>query len=402
MTKISLRRVAAAGTLALLVGAGLVGFDSFRSKTDEKPSYLTAVVERKDVSESVLATGTLKALKQVSVGAQVSGQIKSLRVALGDQVTKGQVIAEIDSLTQQNSLKQAEAQLKDVTAQRAGKVATLKQAQLAFQRQKVLLKQDASSKENYESAEATLAVTQAEIAALDAQIQEATVSTDTAKVNLGYTTITAPMDGTVVYVAVKEGQTVNAAQTTPTIIKLAELDTMTVEAEISEADVVKVSPGMPVSFTILGEPDHLYAATLRQIKPAPDSISEEDTTGTTSTSSTSSSSSSSAVYYNGLFDVPNPDGKLRISMTAEVTIKLAEAKAALVIPLSAIGGAKNGKASVQVLGTDGTVATRTIDIGIADGALIEVKNGLAEGERVILREAAETDTANRGAPPMGF
>jgi macrolide-specific efflux system membrane fusion protein len=304
-------------------------------------------------------------------------------------------------MTQQNALKQAQAQLKDVTAQRAAKVATLKQAQLAFDRQKTLLKQDASSKEAYESAEATLTATQADIAALDAQIQEATVSADTAKVNLGYTTITAPMDGTVVYVAVKEGQTVNAAQTTPTIIKLADLSTMTVDAEISEADVVKVTPGMPVSFTILGAPNHPYAATLRQIEPAPDSISEDDTTGSAGSSS-SSSSSSSAVYYNGLFDVPNTDGRLRISMTAEVTIKLAEADNALVIPLSAIGEAKAGKATVQVLGADDAVSARTIETGIDDGALIEVKNGLDEGDRVILQEAAQTDTANRRMPRMGL
>lgn len=401
MTKTTLRRAAAAGTLALLVGAGFFGFDSYRSKAAEKPSYLSAMATRKDISESVLATGTLEALKQVSVGAQVSGQIKSLHVALGDQVKKGEVIAEIDSMTQQNALKQADAQLKDVTAQRAAKVATLKQAQLAFDRQKLLLKQDASSKEAYESAEATLAATKADIAALDAQIQEATISTDTAKVNLGYTTITAPMDGTVVYVAVKEGQTVNAAQTTPTIIKLAELNTMTVEAEISEADVVKVTPGMPVSFTILGDPDRPYTATLRQIQPAPDSISEDDDSGSSS-SSASSSSSSSAIYYNGLFDVPNTDGKLRISMTAEVTIKLAEAKGALTIPLSAVGDVANGKASVQVLGADDAVTTREIETGLDDGALIEVKSGLQEGERVVLREAEQTDTANRRMPRMGL
>ncbi len=402
MTKKILRRTAAAGTIALLIGAGFFGFDSYRSKAAEKPSYLSAVVARQDLSESVLATGTLEALQQVSVGAQVSGQVKSLKVALGDPVKKGEVIAEIDSLTQQNALKQAEAQLKDVTAQRAAKVATLKQAQLAFDRQKLLLKQDASSKEDYESAEATLAATQAEIAALDAQIQEATISSDTAKVNLGYTTITAPMDGTVVYVAVKEGQTVNAAQTTPTIIKLAELGTMTVEAEISEADVVKVTPGMPVTFTILGAPDHPYTAILRQVQPAPDSIAEDDDGGSSSGSSSGSSASSAAIYYNGLFDVPNTDGRLRIAMTAEVTIKLAEADNALVIPLSAIADQKDGKASVQVLGGDNAVSTRSIETGIADGAMIEVKSGLQEGERVVLREAAQTDTATRRMPRMGL
>ena len=124
------------------------------------------------------------------------------------------------------------------------------------------------------------------------------------------------MDGTVVSLEVEVGQTVNASSSSPTIVKLANLDNMVVKAEISEADVPRVVPGQKVYFTILGDPNTRIDATLRAVEPAPDSISSD---------STASSSSSTAIYYNGLFDVANPDHKLRISMTAQVTIVLDQA-----------------------------------------------------------------------------
>ena len=384
-----------------MVLAGGAAFQAYSSDTEDAPSYLTATVARRDITQSVLATGTVKAQAQVSVGAQVSGQIKSLKVAIGDRVTKGQIIAEIDSMTQQNELKQAEARLKDVTAQLQSKRASLRQAQLAFARRQLLLQQDAGSEEEFESAQATLRVTQADIVALDAQIQQAAVSVDTAKVNLGYTVITAPIDGVVIHVAVKQGQTVNSAQSTPTIIKLADLDTMTIEAEISEADVVKVAPGMPVTFTILGDPDHPYTATLRAIKLAPESVLKEDD-ATTSGNTGNATGSSSAIYYNGLFDVPNPDGRLRIAMTAEVSIRLAEVEGALVIPLTALEATDGDRAVVQVLDTKGQAVERDIVTGISDTAGTEVKGGLAEGERVVLGSASTEGDAPQSDPLTGW
>jgi membrane fusion protein, macrolide-specific efflux system len=384
----------ALGVLAAIgTGIKLVAFPA-----QSAPSYLTADVVKADIEQTVLASGTLEARTQVSVGAQVSGQIKSLKVALGDQVKAGQLIAEIDPRTQQNELRDAQARLQDVKAQRLSKQATLKQAQLQFQREQTLLKADASSREDYETAEATLSATKADIAALDAQIQQSTIAVDTAQINLGYTQITAPIDGTVVYIASKEGQTVNAAQTTPTIIMLAQLDTMTVKAQISEADVVRVKSGQPVYFTILGDPDHRYDATLRQIEPAPDSISDEDTASSKSSAS-SSTASNAAIYYNGLFDVPNPDGQLRISMTAQVSIVQAEAKNVPVIPKTALGRKhKDGSYSVSVIGADGKPADRKVNTGIDDTVNIQVTDGLQLGERVVIGEA--TGTAPAPAQPQ--
>lgn len=390
-----------------VLGAAALVARSHLSTADE-PHYVTARVRERDIESSVLATGTLEAALQVSVGAQVSGQIKSLKVALGDQVKKGDLIAEIDSMTQQNALRQAEAQLNDVTAQRRSKMATLKQEKLAYARQQTLLQADAASREDFETAQANMDATTADIAALDAQIEQAHIAVDTAKVNLGYTKIVAPMDGTVVYVAVQEGQTVNANQTTPTIIKLATLDTMKVKVDISEADVVKVSPGQKAVFTILGDPQHQYDATLQQIEPAPDSISEDDTTSnsTSSSSSNSASSSTAAVYYNGILVAPNPEGKLRISMTTQVSIILASAKGALVIPQTALlAQGRDGAATVEVLDDKGKPVARKIRTGISDAADIQVLDGLKAGEHVVIgdsSQATDSGATRRRRIPMGL
>jgi len=390
------------------------------------PSLATSSVTRGDLEQTVDATGVIDAYKLVSVGAQVSGQIKSLKVQLGDVVKQGDLIAEIDSVTQQNSLKNAQAALENIRAQRAVQTASLKESELAFARQKEMLAAEATSRADYEAAEANLASTRAQIRALDAQIMQRETELSTAQANLGYTRITAPIDGTVVAVVAEEGRTVNANQSAPTIVKLARLDLVTVNAEISEADVVKVKPDMPVYFTILGKPDHKYEARLRTVNPAPASISTDSTTS----SSSSSSSSSTAVYYNALFDVENPDGTLRIDMTAQVSVLLAQASDALLIPTVALGpkvpeggpaGAQReprslGEAQrqqrqararpdaaalansnsyiVRVLGKDGQPAPRRIKVGLNNGSSVQVLEGLEEGEQVVVGEVTDAEKAS--------
>jgi membrane fusion protein, macrolide-specific efflux system len=248
----------------LIVAVAIVALVAFRvTRPAPRPALATSPAAVSDIENTVVATGSLEASQLVSVGAQVSGQIKSLKVQLGDRVKAGDLIAEIDSTTQLNNLRNARAALTSTRAQRAMQAANLKQAELAFERQKTMLEQEATSRADYENAEATLASTKAQIEALDAQIEQGQTTLDTAQANLGYTKILAPMDGTVVAVVAKEGQTVNANQTAPTIIKLAKLDTITVSAEISEADVIKVQPGQTVYFTILGNPEKRYYGKLR-------------------------------------------------------------------------------------------------------------------------------------------
>ncbi|SMF35153.1 efflux RND transporter periplasmic adaptor subunit [Desulfovibrio gilichinskyi] len=377
-----------------------IGMKFILFPANQSVQYLTTKVVKSDIQETVLATGTLEAFKQVSVGAQASGQVKSLNVSLGDEVKKGDLIAEIDSQSQENNLHIAEADLENVKAQLTAKKAELNLAESEYKRQKGMLGAKATSIQDYESALATLAETKAEIAALDAQIVAASIDVDTARVTLGYTSITAPMDGIVVAIVTKEGQTVNAAQATPTIVKLAQLDTMTVKAEVSEADVVKVYPGQKVYFTILGEPDHKYKATLRSIEPAPDSIEDEDSNDTTS-------SEDEAIYYNALFDVPNPDHKLRISMTVEATIILNEATNVCIIPEGALGAKdEQGRSSVQILSADGKPETLKVHTGLSDSVNIQIIDGLKEGDSVILGEAdADSvikEESNRPRQPMGL
>lgn len=380
------------------VACGAYALKSWLLPTSAGPGLLTAEVRTTDIEQTVVATGTLEAYKQVSVGAQVSGQVTKLYVDFGDQVKLGDMIAEIDSLTQQNDLANTKAALANTKAQRAVQMATLKRVQLAFARQKSMLAQNASSREDYEIAEADLNTARAQVAALDAQIQQAQIQVSTAEVDLGYTKITAPIDGTVVGVVVKEGQTVNSAQSAPTIVKVAQLDQMTVRAEISEADVVNLKPGLPVYFTILGEPGKRYNASLRMIEPAPDSINTSDT----SSGASSGTTTDTAVYYIGVFDVPNPDGKLRIAMTTEVNIVLDSAKGVPSLPVSALGNAnRDGSYTVQVLGKGGKVEQRDIRTGLENSISAQVLEGLEVGDKVVLGDAAAgSSTTMRMRGPM--
>ena len=386
-------------TIALgLVALGAVAKWQFFPAA-QPPSFVTATATTTDLQDTVLATGVLQAFKQVSVGAQVSGQVKVLKVALGDKVKAGQLIAEIDSVPQQNTLRNAEAALANMEAQLKAQKATQIQTSLALQRQKELRAADANARADLESAQAANDLALANIDALKAQILQAQVTVDTAKVNMGYTRITAPIDGQVVAIVTQQGQTVNANQSTPTIIKLAQTETMTVKTQISEADVTRVKMGQKVYFTILGEPDKRYTATLRSIEPAPDSILTDTTTSTTS------STTSTAIYYNGLFDAPNPDGKLRISMTAQVQIVRADAPGALTIPATALGPrGKDGSYTVRVVGADGQAQPRSIKVGLNTNVSVQVLEGLVEGDKVVIGDAA-TAPSKTGAqggmrPPM--
>jgi membrane fusion protein, macrolide-specific efflux system len=357
----------------------------------DKTEYITASVVKMDIEEKVLASGALNAWKTVEVGAQVSGQLKKLHVALGDQVKQGQLLAEIDPVLQRNSLRDAEASLENVRAQKRSRQAMLRQYESAYRRQQQLLAQDASARSELEGAQAQLDSTRADIAALDAQINKAKIAVDTARANLGYTRIVAPMDGVVISIVTQEGQTVVSAQSAPTILKLANLDTITVKAQISEADVIRVKPGQTAWFTILGDSDMRHYSRLRAIEPGPDSTTSN------------SSSSSTAIYYNGLFEVPNPGRKLRVSMTAQVSIILREARQVLCIPASAIGDREqDGRYTVKLLRNNGP-ETRRIHVGINNNVQVQVLDGLREGDKVIIGDSstlpAAAETSPGGPPP---
>ncbi|WP_441368215.1 MacA family efflux pump subunit [Acinetobacter lwoffii] len=449
MPKIKPTKLIMAAVIAIaLIAAGWY----FLKPKEQPPQYITAEVTQGDIESSVLATGILEATKMVSVGAQVSGQVRKMYVELGDQVKQGQLIARIDSVRQENDLKTAEASIKNQMAQLAVRQANLAKVEAEYNRQKAMYAQDATSRSELESAFANYKTAQADITAINAQIEQSRLTLATAKEDLGYTQIVAPMDGTIVAIVTEEGQTVNANQSAPTIVKLAKLDTMTIKAEISEADVMKVEEGQTVYFTTLGNNEKKIYAKLRQVEPAPNSINTDG--------NTSSSSSSSAVYYNALFDVPNEDGKLRIDMTAQVYIVLDEAKNVLTIPAAAIQGSnrppranrgeargegslgeggsasppegdsaqgnrpagerparlnlseaelaliEQGKAQrgvVRVLQADGTAKPTPVLIGLNNRATAQVLKGLKRGDQVVIADGSDTsnDAAKRGGNSRG-
>ncbi len=399
IVKPRLPRTRRARLLLLLVAIILiVAIVAWMLRKPAAPALATSPVSRGDIEQTVEATGVIDAYKLVSVGAQASGQIKSLKVQLGDTVRQGDLIAEIDATTQRNAVLNAQASLDQVKAQRAVQQAGLREAQLEFARQQQMLAAEATSRAEFDAADAQLRTARAQIQSYDAQIKGRDTELATARANLAYTRITAPMDGTVVAVVAEEGRTVNANQTAPTIVMLARLDLVTVNAEVSEADVVKIKAGMPVYFTTLGEPDRKYHATLRQINPAPASIASDSS----SSSSSSTSSSSTAVYYNALFDVENPDGTLRIDMTAQVSVLLNQAKDVLTIPAVALGNrTRDGQYVVRVADEDGMPTPRRVRIGINNGATAQVLSGLKEGDKVVVGEATTAITAARGAGNRG-
>lgn len=387
--------------LLLLLAGAVWAVRHFWFTPPPPPQVATATVARADIEDTVLATGTIFASKLVSVGAQVTGQVKALHVQLGDVVKQGQPIAEIDALPAQNALRTAQAQVQSAQAQARAKQATLVQAELTAKRQRELVESDAGARADLEAAEATLATATAEAAAQQAQLNQARVAENTAQLNLGYTRVTAPMDGVVVAIVTEQGQTVNANQSAPTLIKLARLDTMTIKAQISEADVPRVKAGMPVYFSLLGDPDRRIEAKLRAVEPGPTTIAS-DGSGSSSSAGTSSSATS-AIYYNGIFDVPNPEGRLRINMTAQTTIVLASARQALTLPSAALGArGRDGRYRVRVLQEGGEIVEKPVRIGLNNRVQAQVLEGLAEGERVVTSEAvagAGPSLGRRGGAP---
>lgn len=378
--------------LAVLGGAGAAGWWYFLAPSQASTAPDTVSVTRGDIETTVLASGVLEASALVSVGAEVSGSIKAVHVTLGQAVKRGDLIAEIDSLNQENAVKSAEAALAGIEAQKRNQEASLVAAETSLARQQQLSANSLVSQTSLETAQAAVDQAKAQIAQLEAQIAQARLTVESAELNLARTRIVAPADGTVVALLVEAGQTLNANSSTPTIAKIANLDTMVIKAEISEADVVKVAPGQKVYFTILGEPDQRIEATLREIEPAPTSIAEEST------------ASGSAVYYNGLFDVPNPDHRLRISMTASVTIILDEARNVLTLPSSLVSRKGPDGGTMVMVYDPTTEETRParVEVGLNNNITAEIVSGLSEGDQVVNATGARLTTGTGSGGPGGM
>lgn len=383
--------------IALLAVAALAAGMWWWLKPKNEINYLTEPVVRTNIAQTVSATGEISAAQLVDVGAQASGQIKKLHVTLGQQVKKGDLIAEIDSTSQLNNLNTNKAKLDTYQAQLVSAEIALRSADKKYQREQALWKEDATSREALEDAQDAFAAAKASVAELKSSIRQTQIAINTAEADLGYTRITAPMDGTVVAIPVEEGQTVNANQTTPTIVQVADLSTMLNKMQIAEGDVNKVKAGMKLTFTTLSQPDNVREATLESIDPGLTTMSQGSYT-------TSTDTTDSAIYYYARSLVPNEDNVLHIGMTTENTIIINQAEKVLAVPKLAVKQ-RGGKQYVRVLGENNQPQEKEIITGLSDNMNTEVKSGLGEGENVIISEAAAGETSDSvgrgmGRPPM--
>ena len=357
------------GTVVLL--AGTFFYKKMSNKSDI--TYMTQEVVRGNIEKVVNATGEIGAIELVDVGAQVSGEIEKLYVELGQKVKKGDLIAQIDSTTQQNEVDVNKAKLESYNAQLKAAKVSLNIAKTQYERSSRLMKKNATSRESFENFRNTYETAKSNLAELESLVKQTKINLSTAETNLGYTTIVAPTDGTIVSVPVEQGQTVNSAMSTPTIVQIADLTKMEILMEISEADITSVKPGLKVSYSILGDSKE-YETTLKSIDPGLTLLTNGEYTGVVG--------SDEAVYYYGRLEIPNEDEKLRIGMTTENTIYVNSASNVLMIPTMAVFR-KDGGLYVNII-KDGKVEERRIEPGISNSTTLEVKSGLSEGEEIVL------------------
>ena len=381
--------------LGLAVAAG-AAYYFFSSNSKQETTYLTESVTRGNVEKTVVASGSVESVNEVDVGAQASGKITKLYVKLGQEIKKGEMIADIDSTTQINTLNTKKAALVSYQAQLKAKKTAYDVALSSYNRLSKLYGQKATSLDSLNTAKSTLDNAKAEMEAIEANIKQAEIEVNTAETNVGYTKITAPMDGTVISVPVSEGQTVNANQTTPTIVTIADLSKMKIKPEISEGDITKVKAGQEVSFTILSDNQTLYYSVIDSVDPA--NTTTSNSSSTSSSISSSNSSTTSAIYYYANVLIDNPDRTLRIGMTTENNIKIANAKDVLLVSNMAIQK-RDGKSFVNVLNNKNQSEKREVETGVQNDFKTEIKSGLNEGEKVIVSQIANGEQV--GSMPRG-
>ena len=368
---------------ALVALAALFGCKAWFK--DEPVSYITEPVIRKNIEKAVNATGEVKAIELVTVGAQTSGKIEYLPVKVGQRIQKGDLIAQIDSTTQENDVNSTKAKLTSLKAQLNAAEISSKIAEKQFVRERRLLKKNAASQEDFENAKDAFEAAKAKVTELKASIAETALALNTAETNLGYTKITAPLDGVVVSVPVKTGQTVNAAMNTPTIVQIADLSQMEILIEISEGDIGKVQTGAKVTYTVLSAPETVYETTLKSIDPGLTLLTNGEYTEVVG--------SDEAIYYYGRLVVDNPDGALRIGMTTQNVIYVAQADNVLTVPVLAVK--KDGAQSYVNVLTPTGIQRHAVITGLSDGVDIEIKSGVSDHDTVVIAQMSESEVTKK-------
>ncbi|MCB4810321.1 efflux RND transporter periplasmic adaptor subunit [Methylovorus menthalis] len=352
----------------------------------------TQAVSKGDIEINVSALGTLQPRSYVDVGAQVSGQIRRIHVAPGSHVEKGELLIEIDPSIQQAVVDSDRATLAALKAQLMESQAQSELAGQQHRRQQQLAKDDATREEDVQTALASWRAAEARVDNLRAQIEGAQSTLKGHEAQLGYTRIYAPMAGTVVSLEAREGQTLNATYQTPMILRIADLSSMTVWAEVSEVDVTRVKPGMPVYFTRLGTEQRRWQGKVRQVLPAPPTPAGQ---GQSSETKPAASSVGKVVTYTVLFDVTNADGDLMPQMTAQVFFVVSQALDVVMAPMQALHVKTPGEYEARVLNKAGKIEVREVRIGLQDRIHGEVLQGLQPGDQVVTGERNISHWAER-------
>ncbi|HVB82124.1 MAG TPA: efflux RND transporter periplasmic adaptor subunit [Candidatus Binataceae bacterium] len=379
------------------IGGGLLWFEHAPALVH----YVTVRAERGTLTRAVTATGTVNPVVTVQVGTYVSGPIVKISCDFNTQVKKGQICAKIDPRPYELTVEQARASLANAQAQLKKDQATLVYDRLEYSRNSALLKENVVSQDTVDSAKSTADQAAAQIELDRASIQQQEASLHAAEVNLGFTNIISPVDGTVVLRNVDVGQTVAASFQTPTLFLIAQdLTRMQVDASVSESDVGPVRVGQRAEFTVDAFPHHPFSATVSQVRQAPVTVQN-------------------VVTYDVVLSVSNPELLLKPGMTANARIITAERKNVLQVPLQALRFSPNGAdkdedsahrysdhtARLWVL--DGK-ALRQIQVvrGVDDGSAVEILSGnLKAGEQVVVDESTVPATGRRprlARPQMGM
>lgn len=359
-----------------------------RSKEDDNRNIVTITLG--DIEENVTAQGKLEPKEYVDVGAQVTGQLQKIYVQIGDNVKAGQLLAQIDPRIYAAKVQADEANIKNLQAQLIGQQAQVVFARQQFERNRELLKSKGVSQFDFQNSDFTLKMAMATAASISAQIEQLQSALSGDKTNLGYTKIYASMDSTMVDQKAREGQTLNANQTTPTILQLAKLDIMTVRAQVAEADVMRLRPDLPVYFSTLGSGDRRWQATVRQILPTPEIINN-------------------VVLYDVLVDVDNHDRQLMTGMSTQMFFVLGMAEQVPLIPIAALGKRlseednQSGAAYRVKAVTEQGVQEKTIHIGLRTRRFAEIRDGFAVGAKLqtVVRIGDKANKKDQGYPTSG-
>ncbi|MGZ8910036.1 MAG: efflux RND transporter periplasmic adaptor subunit [Methylococcaceae bacterium] len=376
--------------LPMLLVGGVTGYMWWRAASPGPAAQDIVTVVLGDIEENVTAQGKLEPKEFVDVGAQVTGQLQKVHVQIGDNVHLGQLLAEIDPRIYAARVQADEANIKNLQAQLIGQQAEVVFTRQQYERNRELLHSKGVSQQDFQNSEYNLKKAQATAAAISAQIEQVQSTLSGDRTNLGYTKIYAPMDSTVVDQKARAGQTLNANQQTPMILQLARLDTMTVRAQVAEADVMRLRPDIPVYFSTLGSGERRWQGKVRQILPTPQVINN-------------------VVLYDVLVDVDNHDRQLMTGMSTQMFFVLGKAEQAPLIPVLALGPPVHhaphqlGAAYTVKEVTEQGVQEKIVHIGLRNRRFAQILDGVAVGAKLqsFVKPDSKDKKKDRGYPAQG-